>query len=106
MLNQEETPLLYSVVFGEGVLNDATSVVLFNAIQRFDLSHITSTNVMQFIGNFLSLYFTSTVLGVAVSPSLSLSLSPPPPLCVFEHTAHAYMFAYLFNCLHCLITAI
>ncbi|XP_065615903.1 sodium/hydrogen exchanger 1 [Quercus suber] len=66
VLNQEETPLLYSVVFGEGVLNDATSVVLFNAIQRFDLSHITSTNVMQFIGNFLSLFFTSTVLGVAV----------------------------------------
>ena len=102
VLNQEETPFLYSVVFGEGVLNDATSVVLFNAIQRFDLSHITSTNVMQFIGNFLSLFFTSTVLGVAVSPSLSLS----SPLCVFEHTAHACMFAYLSNCLHCLITAI
>ncbi|GMY16495.1 sodium/hydrogen exchanger 2-like isoform X2 [Fagus crenata] len=26
VLNQEETPLLYSLVFGEGVLNDATSV--------------------------------------------------------------------------------
>ncbi|KAF7818245.1 sodium/hydrogen exchanger 2-like [Senna tora] len=27
VLNQEETPLLYSLVFGEGVVNDATSVV-------------------------------------------------------------------------------
>ncbi|MFS7976008.1 putative cation/H+ exchanger, cation/H+ exchanger, CPA1 family, na+/H+ exchanger [Helianthus anomalus] len=27
MLNQEETPLLYSLVFGEGVVNDATLVV-------------------------------------------------------------------------------
>ncbi|KAL0005739.1 hypothetical protein SO802_013300 [Lithocarpus litseifolius] len=36
VLNQDETPLLYSLVFGEGVVNDATSVVLFNAIQSFD----------------------------------------------------------------------
>ncbi|TXG63525.1 hypothetical protein EZV62_010519 [Acer yangbiense] len=30
VLNQEETPLLYSLVFGEGVVNDVTSVVLCN----------------------------------------------------------------------------
>ncbi|KAF2307068.1 hypothetical protein GH714_024683 [Hevea brasiliensis] len=40
ILNQDETPLLYSLVFGEGVVNDATSVVLFNAIQSFDLTNI------------------------------------------------------------------
>ncbi|VVA14104.1 PREDICTED: sodium/hydrogen exchanger [Prunus dulcis] len=66
VLNQDETPLLYSLVFGEGVVNDATSVVLFNAIQRFDLSHINSTIVMEFIGNFLYLFLTSTLLGIAV----------------------------------------
>ncbi|KAD4584963.1 hypothetical protein E3N88_22564 [Mikania micrantha] len=31
VLNQDHTPLLYSLVFGEGVVNDATSVVIFNA---------------------------------------------------------------------------
>jgi hypothetical protein len=72
VLNQEETPLLYSIVFGEGVVNDATSVVLFNAIQRFDLSNITSTDALRLIGSFLYLFFTSTVLGVAVSLSLSM----------------------------------
>ncbi|XP_054822337.1 sodium/hydrogen exchanger 1-like isoform X2 [Prosopis cineraria] len=66
VLNQEETPLLYSLVFGEGVVNDATSVVLFNAIQKFDLSHITSANILQFVGNFFYLFLTSTLLGVAV----------------------------------------
>ncbi|KAE9611519.1 hypothetical protein Lal_00011921 [Lupinus albus] len=66
VLNQDETPHLYSLVFGEGVVNDATSVVLFNAIQKFDLSHITPTNIFQFIGNFLYLFLTSTFLGVAV----------------------------------------
>ncbi|KAG6510023.1 hypothetical protein ZIOFF_028031 [Zingiber officinale] len=34
-LNQDETPLLYSLVFGEEVVNDATSVVLFNMIQKW-----------------------------------------------------------------------
>ncbi|KAH7517132.1 sodium/hydrogen exchanger 2 [Ziziphus jujuba] len=66
VLNQDETPLLYSLVFGEGVVNDATSVVLFNAIQKFDLSHISSTIAFQFVGNFLYLFLTSTFLGVAV----------------------------------------
>lgn len=72
MLNQEETPLLYSLVFGEGVVNDATSVVLFNAIQRFDLTHINSTIALEFAGNFFYLFILSTALGVAVSFSLLL----------------------------------
>ncbi|KAK9282389.1 hypothetical protein L1049_005306 [Liquidambar formosana] len=66
VLNQDETPLLYSLVFGEGVVNDATSIVLFNAIQRFDLSHITSSIALRFVGNLLHLFFTSTLLGVLI----------------------------------------
>ncbi|KAM4126739.1 hypothetical protein ACJW30_02G036700 [Castanea mollissima] len=64
VLNQDETPLLYSLVFGEGVVNDATSVVLFNAIQSFDLYHIDSVIALQFVGSFLYLFITSTMLGV------------------------------------------
>ncbi|XP_030460728.1 sodium/hydrogen exchanger 2 [Syzygium oleosum] len=64
ILSQDETPLLYSLVFGEGVVNDATSVVLFNAIQSFDLNHINPRSALQFIGNFFYLFSTSTVLGV------------------------------------------
>ncbi|XP_044499358.1 sodium/hydrogen exchanger 2-like isoform X2 [Mangifera indica] len=64
ILNQDETPLLYSLVFGEGVVNDATSVVLFNAIQSFDLSHLNSSMYLQFVGNFLYLFIASTMLGV------------------------------------------
>ncbi|KAF3436386.1 hypothetical protein FNV43_RR23478 [Rhamnella rubrinervis] len=66
VLNHQETPLLYSLVFGEGVVNDATSVVLFHAIQKLDLSHITSTFAFEFLGYFLYLFLTSTILGVAV----------------------------------------
>ncbi|GKV39030.1 hypothetical protein SLEP1_g46865 [Rubroshorea leprosula] len=64
VLNQDETPLLYSLVFGEGVVNDATSVVLFNAIQSFDLSHLNSGVALQLVGNFMYLFISSTVLGV------------------------------------------
>lgn len=70
VLKQDETPLLYSLVFGEGVVNDATSVVLFNAIKKFDLAHITSANAIQLAGSFLSLFLESTLLGIAVSLSL------------------------------------
>ncbi|MFS7941836.1 putative cation/H+ exchanger, cation/H+ exchanger, CPA1 family, sodium/solute symporter superfamily [Helianthus anomalus] len=64
VLNQDETPLLYSLVFGEGVVNDATSVVIFNAVQHFDLSRITTSDAFHLIGNFFYLFVTSTFLGV------------------------------------------
>ncbi|KAL9687015.1 hypothetical protein QQ045_031411 [Rhodiola kirilowii] len=64
VLNQDETPLLYSLVFGEGVVNDATSVVLFNAIQSFDLTQFNSTILLSFMGNFSYLFIASTLLGV------------------------------------------
>ncbi|GAB2277543.1 monovalent cation:H+ antiporter, CPA1 (nhx1) [Dionaea muscipula] len=64
VLNQDETPLLYSLVFGEGVVNDATSVVLFNAIQSFDLTRLDARIFLQFSGSFMYLFFASTLLGV------------------------------------------
>ncbi|PWZ12972.1 Sodium/hydrogen exchanger 2 [Zea mays] len=64
VLHQDETPFLYSLVFGEGVVNDATSVVLFNALQNFDLNHIDVAVVLNFLGNFCYLFVSSTLLGV------------------------------------------
>lgn len=65
VLNQDETPLLYSLVFGEGVVNDATSVVLFNAIQKINVKRVGDwTHVL---GSFLYLFFASTALGITVS---------------------------------------
>ncbi|KAF1001352.1 sodium/hydrogen exchanger 1-like isoform X1 [Apium graveolens] len=66
ILNQEETPLLYSLVFGEGVVNDAASVVLFHAIQKYDLSNINLKTALQFGESFLTLFTTSTLLGISV----------------------------------------
>lgn len=73
VLNQDETPFLYSLVFGEGVVNDATSIVLFNALQNFDLVHIDAAVVLKFLGNFFYLFLSSTFLGVFVSWFLSFT---------------------------------
>ncbi|XP_054796708.1 sodium/hydrogen exchanger 4 isoform X1 [Prosopis cineraria] len=62
VLNQDETPLLYSLVFGEGVVNDATSVVLFNAVRKLDASKVNG-RALHVMGDFLYLFSTSTALG-------------------------------------------
>jgi sodium/hydrogen exchanger 8 len=67
VLSQDETPLLYSIVFGEGVVNDATSIVLFNAVQSLDISNIDALTALNLLGTFLYLFLTSTALGIAVS---------------------------------------
>lgn len=67
VLSQEETPLLYSLVFGEGVVNDATSVVLFNVVQKINADTLTFQTALRIFLDFLYLFSTSTILGIAVS---------------------------------------
>ena len=35
MLNPKKTPKLFSIVFGEGIINDAVAIILFNAVNEF-----------------------------------------------------------------------
>lgn len=67
VLSQDDTPFLYSVVFGEGVVNDATSIVLFNAVQSLDVKDVSGLTALNLLGTFLYLFSTSTLLGIAVS---------------------------------------
>ncbi|KAI7743340.1 hypothetical protein M8C21_003221 [Ambrosia artemisiifolia] len=64
ILHQDETPLLYSLVFGEGVVNDATSVVLFNAVRKITTGTLGGEAALQIVLDFLNLFCASTVLGV------------------------------------------
>jgi len=59
-------------VFREGVVNDATFVVLFWAVQKLTFDVFTSLEVLQMIGNFLYLFFSSIVLDIMVSLLLQL----------------------------------
>ncbi|KAL7590831.1 hypothetical protein Lser_V15G35597 [Lactuca serriola] len=64
VLHQDETPLLYSLVFGEGVVNDATSVVLFNAVQKISADTLGGKAALRILLDFFYLFSTSTILGV------------------------------------------
>ncbi|XP_031284196.1 sodium/hydrogen exchanger 4 isoform X2 [Pistacia vera] len=66
VLHQDETPLVYSLVFGEGVVNDATSIVLFNAIQKIDVENLDGKAALRIIGSFFYLFTTSTTLGITL----------------------------------------
>ena len=75
VLHQDETPLLYSLVFGEGVVNDATSVVLFNTIQKLDVNRLHGRQAVRILLDFLYLFSTSTALGVSVCFALLIFLN-------------------------------
>ena len=62
------------MVFGEGVVNDATAVVLFNVIKNLDVSKLKGGVVLKLISDFLYLLATSTIIGISVRtvfPSIS-----------------------------------
>ena len=64
ILLQDETPLLYSLVLGEGVVNDATSVVHFNVVQKIHVESIYSLTALRVFENFLYLFSTSAILAI------------------------------------------
>lgn len=74
VISQDETPRLYSLVFGEGVVNDATSVVLFNAIKNLDITKLKGGVALKVISDFLYLFLTSTVLGITIGLSTAHAL--------------------------------
>ena len=65
VMSPTETPQLYSILFGEGVINDAVSIVLFDAsLKAAASSGGFADNAMGIIGHFFLLLFGSILLGV------------------------------------------
>ena len=42
MINYTEQPKLFSLLFGEGVVNDAVSIIIFNAVLKLDGKEMTA----------------------------------------------------------------
>ncbi len=60
-------PLLYSLVFGEGVVNDATSIVLLGASQKITSEkQLTLQLIVSVAARFAYLFVCSLFLGVMV----------------------------------------
>ena len=63
---QDRQPLLYSLVFGEGVVNDATSIVLLRAVVHLNLDRSPGNITGEILSEFLKLFFSSLIVGVIV----------------------------------------
>lgn len=68
MINYNDQPKLFSIVYGEGVFNDIVSIIMFETIQNlFKTSSdgvTPSPNPLTIIGNFLLLALVSILIGI------------------------------------------
>ncbi|KAJ7858673.1 Sodium/hydrogen exchanger family-domain-containing protein [Mycena olivaceomarginata] len=68
-------PKLYTVIFGESLLNDAVSIVMYETLTKFHgLEEIYISSIFKGIGIFLASFSVSMALGVAFGLGMSLLL--------------------------------
>jgi sodium/hydrogen exchanger-like protein 6/7 len=65
IVKYEEQPKLFSLIFGEGITNDAVCIILFNTVLEYSGpdSEFTGTTIFKIIGSFLTLSFFSILVG-------------------------------------------
>lgn len=101
-------PKLYTVIFGESILNDAIAIVLFETARKYNDPNVGSLTPLSFfesIGIFLMVFFGSLVIGIVVGLATSLMLKmthirrdPKIESCIVFLIAYAsYFFA---NAIH------
>ncbi|KAK3111374.1 monovalent cation:H+ antiporter, CPA1 (nhx1) [Teratosphaeriaceae sp. CCFEE 6253] len=102
-------PKLYTLIFGESILNDAIAIVLFETAQKYragaEGGKLTGLAILESIGVFLLVFFGSLVIGLVVGLGTSLLLKmthvrrePKTESCLIILIAYAsYFFA---NAIH------
>ncbi|KAG2005652.1 monovalent inorganic cation transporter [Coprinopsis cinerea AmutBmut pab1-1] len=67
-------PKLYTVIFGESLLNDAVSIVMYETLRKFHGSEVYLSSLFHGVGIFLISFTISMLLGVAFGLVMSLLL--------------------------------
>ena len=97
-INDKENPKLFSILFGEGVLNDAVCIVLYRIIKNFNFENkFNFSSFLSIIFAFLILFFMSTLIGISggLLCSISLKILKKVRLNRIQETSLIIFFAFL-----------
>ena len=98
-IKEDKQPKLFSILFGEGVLNDAVCIVLYRILSNFDFEHkeINILTLFSIICNFLFLFFISCLLGISggLLCSFLLKMLKKVHLSRVQETSLIIFFAFL-----------
>ena len=53
IVKEDEAPHLFSILFGEGIVNDAIAIILFKSVQGIDFDNLDAVTVPIFVGTFI-----------------------------------------------------
>jgi NhaP-type Na+/H+ or K+/H+ antiporter len=74
IVKYDKQPKLFSLIFGEGITNDAVSIILFNTVHSIvHTEEFTYYTSLKIVGNFLYLSFFSILVGVIFGVISSLT---------------------------------
>ncbi|KAL7746974.1 monovalent cation:H+ antiporter, CPA1 (nhx1) [Sorochytrium milnesiophthora] len=67
-------PKLYSIIFGESILNDSVAIVMFSTLQKYVSQPFTAASFANIFGVFLAVFGGSLFIGVAIGLLCALML--------------------------------
>lgn len=98
LINPTEQPKLFSLIFGEGIINDAVSIILFNTVMKFtsENSDFTATSTFVVAKDFITLGAESLFLGLVVALACAYLLKRVRALTKSPVSECAMMFCFAY----------